>query len=99
MKIGDYFDNQLCNVENIALSWAIDYPWEVRLQGEDEDDVQVLPHVLDVSMTLGAIHEFVPQADKQQTFFGHAGVLKDGSETDTHKGLFSSEGNDRDSEI
>ena len=39
------------------------------------------------------------QMDKQQTFFGHAGVLKDGSETDTHKGLFSSEGNDRDSEI
>jgi hypothetical protein len=100
MKVGDYFDNQLCNVENVALSWAIDYPWEVQLQGKDkEDDVQILPHVLDVSMTLGAIHEFVPQADKKLTFFGHAGVLKDGSETETHKGLFSTEGNDKDSKI
>lgn len=101
MKIGDYFDNQLCNVENIALSWAIDYPWEVRLQGEDEDDVQVLPHVLDVSMTLGAIHEFVPQADKQQTFFGHAGEKEDEDDenSETTKGLFSQTGNDRDSKI
>ena len=102
MKIGDYFDNQLCNVENVALSWAIDYPWEIRLQGkEKEDDVQILPHVLDVSMTLGAIHEFVPQADKQLTFFGHKGKKEDESDPDSPsiEGLFSSTGNDKDSEI
>ena len=101
MKVGDYFDNQLCNVENVALTWAIDYPWEVQLQGrEAEDDVQILPHVLDVSMTLGAIHEFVPQANKKQTFFGHAGV-KESEEEDavTIKGLFSAKGNDKTSKI
>lgn len=100
MKVGDYFDNQLCNVENVALSWAIDYPWEVKLQGEKENDVQILPHVLDVSMTLGAIHEFVPQADKQQTFFGHAGEKESEAEdAETIKGLFSSTQNDKDSDI
>lgn len=63
VRVGDYLHNQICNVENVAFSWAIDYPWEVQLQGrEKEDDVQILPHVLDVSLTLGAIHSFVPFA-------------------------------------
>ena len=69
VRIGDYLYDQVCNVENVALSWALDYPWEVQLQGEEENDVQVLPHVLDVSMTLGAIHEFVPTAG-DTPFFG-----------------------------
>jgi hypothetical protein len=61
VRVGDYFHNQVCNVENVAFSWAIDYPWEVQLQGREiEGDVQILPHVLDVSLTLGAIHSFVP---------------------------------------
>lgn len=63
VRVGDYLHNQICNVENVAFSWAIDYPWEVQLQGrEKEGDVQILPHVLDVSLTLGAIHSFVPFA-------------------------------------
>lgn len=62
VRVGDYFHNQVCNVENVAFSWAIDYPWEVKLQGDKEKDVQILPHVLDVSLTLGAIHSFVPTA-------------------------------------
>jgi len=69
VRVGDYLYDQVCNVENVALSWAIDYPWEVQLQGKKENDVQVLPHVLDVSMTLGAIHEFVPTAG-DTPFFG-----------------------------
>lgn len=63
VRVGDYLHNQICNVENVAFSWAIDYPWEVQLQGsKKEGDVQILPHVLDVSLTLGAIHSFVPFA-------------------------------------
>lgn len=63
VRVGDYLHNQICNVENVAFSWAVDYPWEVQSQGRDEEkDVQVLPHVLDVSLTLGAIHSFVPFA-------------------------------------
>lgn len=62
VRVGDYLHNQICNVENVAFSWAIDYPWEVKLNKVGEQDVQVLPHVLDVSLTLGAIHSFVPFA-------------------------------------
>jgi|13_taG_2_1085334.scaffolds.fasta_scaffold00191_17 hypothetical protein len=79
VRVGDYLYNQLCNVENVALSWAMDYPWEVQLQGKDEDDVQVLPHVLDVSMTLGAIHEFVPTAG-DTPFFGKNTSVKEGED-------------------
>ena len=60
VRVGDYLRNQTCNVESVAFSWAIEYPWEVKLRGDKEGDVQILPHVLDVSMTLGAIHNFVP---------------------------------------
>ena len=60
VRVGDYLHNQTCNVESVAFSWAIEYPWEVKLRGDKEGDVQILPHVLDVSMTLGAIHNFVP---------------------------------------
>lgn len=72
VRVGDYLHNQICNVENVALSWALDYPWEVQLQGrETEKDVQVLPHILDVSMTLGAIHNFVPTTGKTP-FIGYS---------------------------
>ena len=71
VRVGDYLHNQVCNVENVAFSWAIDYPWEVQLQGrEKEKDVQILPHVLDVSLTLGAIHSFVPFAG-EAPFIGY----------------------------
>ena len=60
INIGDYLSEQLCNISNISMTWQQDYPWEVKLQNK-ETDVQILPHVLDVSVTAEAIHEFIPQ--------------------------------------
>ena len=60
VNIGDYLSNQLCNITNVTMTWQQDYPWEIKLQNK-ETDVQILPHVLDVSVTAEAIHEFVPQ--------------------------------------
>ena len=45
VRVGDYLHNQTCNVESVAFSWAIEYPWEVKLRGDKEGDVQILPHV------------------------------------------------------
>jgi len=60
ITIGDYLSKQLCNISNVTITWQQDYPWEIKLQNS-ETDVQILPHVLDVSVTAEAIHEFVPQ--------------------------------------
>ena len=59
IKIGDYLHNQLCNITSINFGWLQDYQWEIK--ANKKEDIQVLPHVLDVSVTAEAIHEFVPR--------------------------------------
>ena len=59
IKIGDYLHNQLCNIVSIGITWQQDYPWEIK--ADKKENIQILPHVLDVSVTAEAIHEFVPQ--------------------------------------
>lgn len=66
--IGDYLSDQLMNITSVTLNWDINYPWEVKLQPDKETDVQILPHVLDVSISAEAIHEFVPERGKKLYF-------------------------------
>jgi len=61
INIGDYLSEQLCNIASVSINWQQDYQWETKQNISDETDVQILPHVLDVSITAEAIHEFVPQ--------------------------------------
>ena len=61
INIGDYLSEQLCNIASVSINWQQDYQWETKQNKSEETDVQILPHVLDVSITAEAIHEFVPQ--------------------------------------
>ena len=61
INIGDYLSEQLCNISSVSINWQQDYQWETKQNRTEETDVQILPHVLDVSITAEAIHEFVPQ--------------------------------------
>jgi hypothetical protein len=67
IRIGDYLHNQLCNITSIGITWQQDYQWEIK-SNPDEKGVQILPHVLDVSVTAEAIHEFVPQTGPDSPF-------------------------------
>lgn len=62
MTVGDYLYKVPCTIGSVGFSWQQDYPWERKLQGNaEEDDVLILPHVLDVNLSATIDHDFVPQ--------------------------------------
>mgnify|MGYP000533346645 CR=1 FL=1 len=63
--IGDYLVNQPGFVSSIDYSWQTEYPWEVKLAGTEEKDVQQLPHILDCSLAFTPIHKFAAQVGQQ----------------------------------
>lgn len=67
VTVGDYLHRVPAVLENVSFTWQVDYPWEISManpEGKLDDDMQVLPHVLDCSVTLGIIHDFIPQTGK-----------------------------------
>lgn len=74
VTIGDYLHNQLCNITSIGFSWQQDYPWEIK--ADPSEDIQILPHVLDVSISAEAIHEFVPQTGADSPFITNSELPK-----------------------
>ena len=59
--IGDYLVNQTGFLTSVDYSWQTDYPWEVKLGGTEEDDVQQVPHLLDCTLAFTPIHKFAAQ--------------------------------------
>ena len=66
--IGDYLVNQPGFITSVTYSWQTDYPWEVKLGGVVENDVQQLPHVLDCTLAFTPIHRFAAEVG-QKPFF------------------------------
>ena len=65
VTVGDYLYNQPGFIESINYTWNQDYPWEIAMSrpeglGTDEE-MQELPHVLDVQLNFKPIHRFTPQ--------------------------------------
>jgi len=63
VTVGDYIYEQPGIIESVQYTWQKDYPWEISFQnpeGEGGKD-QILPHVLDVSLSFKVIHDFLPQ--------------------------------------
>jgi len=63
--VGDYIVDQPGFISTVDYSWQTDYPWEVKLLGNEDYDVQQLPHVLDVSLGFTPIHRFSVQTGQQ----------------------------------
>ena len=63
--IGDYLVNQPGFISSVDYSWQTEYPWEIKLGGEDEKDVQQVPHILDVTLAFTPIHRFSVQTGEQ----------------------------------
>ena len=66
--IGDYIVNQPGFISSVNYSWQTEYPWEVKLAGTKEDDVQQLPHILDCTLAFTPIHRFAAEVG-QKPFF------------------------------
>ena len=64
VTVGDYIYEQPGIIESVQYTWQKDYPWEISFQnpeiGDSKGD-QILPHVLDVSISFKVIHDFLPE--------------------------------------
>lgn len=64
LTVGDYVYDTPGFIENISYSWQQDYPWEIamsRPENTQDQDMQELPQVLDVTVNFKPIHRFTPQ--------------------------------------
>ena len=62
VTVGDYIYEQPGIIDSVSYTWQKAYPWEISFQNpEGKDNVQILPHVLDVSVNFKVIHDFLPQ--------------------------------------
>ena len=64
LTVGSYLDRVPGILNSVGVTWQKDYPWEIAIDGpEDEQDknMLVLPHVLDVSVAFTPVHNFLPQ--------------------------------------
>ena len=64
LTIGDYLTRTPGILTSIAIKWKTDYPWEITIdmpENGSSQDLQELPHILDVSCQFTPIHNFVPR--------------------------------------
>ena len=63
VTVGDYIYEQPGIIESVQYSWQKDYPWEISFQNPEKEGGkdQILPHVLDVSISFKVIHDFLPE--------------------------------------
>jgi hypothetical protein len=59
ITVGDYLYKVPGVIESVNFTWQKDYPWEIK--AGTAEDMQVLPHALDVSITFKVIHDFIPE--------------------------------------
>ena len=91
--IGDYIVNQPGFISAVNYSWQTEYPWEVKLLGTKEDDVQQLPHILDCTLAFTPIHRFAAEVGQKPFFtnpdktFVNGLSLVDASPTATANGF------------
>lgn len=63
VTVGDYIYQQPGIIESVQYTWQRDYPWEISFTNPETggDTSQILPHVLDVSLSFKVIHDFLPE--------------------------------------
>ena len=64
VTIGSMLDRTPGIINSVSLKWQKDYPWEINIDGPEQGkdkEMQVLPHVLDVSIKFTPVHNFIPK--------------------------------------
>ena len=65
VTIGALLDRVPGFLTSMDIKWQKDYPFEIAIAnpetGETDSEMQVLPHVLDISCNFTPIHDFVPR--------------------------------------
>ena len=77
LTVGDWLSRIPGVLNSVNLKWGTDYPWEIRNDANGYDnDMLILPHVLDVSVSFTPVHTFTPQKGIKSPF-----ILPDGKST------------------
>lgn len=70
VTVGSYLDQVPCIIESVDYKWNLDYPWEIAMSSPEAEaageksadfDQQELPMILDCSLQLKPLHQFLPQ--------------------------------------
>ena len=64
VTIGSLLDRTPGIINNVSIKWQKDYPFEIAIdspEGGRDTEMQVLPHVLDVSVSFTPVHNFLPK--------------------------------------
>ena len=64
VTIGSLLDRTPGIINSVNLSWQKDYPFEIAIDSPEngrDTEMQVLPHVLDVSVSFTPVHNFLPK--------------------------------------
>ena len=73
LTIGSLVDRTPGFFTSISFNWNKNYPWEIAINepenGEDNDGMLLMPHVLDVKCAFQPIHNFIPQKSVTQSPF------------------------------
>jgi hypothetical protein len=70
LTVGDWCNRVPGVLNSIALSWQKDYPWQIK----NNENILMLPHVLDVNVQFTPIHQFMPEKSINSQFFNLTGA-------------------------
>jgi len=71
LTMGDYFKRIPGVLKSANVTWQVNYPWEIKLDPVNQDkDMKILPHVLDVSISFQPIHDFTPDNSLAAEYIG-----------------------------
>ena len=70
LTVGDWCNKVPGVLNSIALSWQKDYPWQIK----NNENILMLPHVLDVNVQFTPIHQFMPEKSINSQFFNLTGA-------------------------
>ena len=71
LTIGAWCDRIPGVINSVNLKWQKDYPWEITMaspEGNLDKHMNVLPHVLDVSVQFTPVHNFLPEKSIHSPF-------------------------------
>ena len=71
LTIGSWMDRIPGVINSVNVKWQKDYPWEISIsspEGNIDKHMNVLPHVLDVSVQFTPVHNFLPKKSVHSPF-------------------------------
>ena len=75
VTVGDLLTRVPGFLTQLSLKWSKNYPFEIALDSTKDNDVLVLPHILDVSCAFTPIHDFIPKKSvTNSSFFAKTGT-------------------------